>query len=128
MKKLIKRLSVLACLLTVLILPYFVFASGIVDNLKEVGPKAGFNANTDETSMSAIAGTVVNAVLSLLGVIFVILIIYAGILWMTAGGEEAKVEKAQKILKNAIIGLIITVSVFAIYAAIRPIIYGYDVG
>jgi hypothetical protein len=128
MKKFIKKLSILACLLTVLILPYFVFASGIVDNLKEVGPQAGYSDTTDETSMAAIAGTVVNSVLGLLGVIFVILIIYAGIIWMTAEGDEAKVEKAQKILKNAIIGLIITISVFAIYAAIRPIIYGYDVG
>jgi hypothetical protein len=121
MKKIIKRLSILACLLTVLILPYFVFASGLVDNLKEVGPKAGFSANTDATSMSAIAGTVVATVLGLLGVIFIVLIVFAGITWMTAGGEEAKVEKAQKILKNAIIGLILTISATAIYYVVKTI-------
>lgn len=123
MKKIIKRLSILTCLLTVLILPYFVFASGIVDNLKDVGPQAGYSEKTDETSMSAIAGNIVSTVLGLLGVIFVILVIYAGILWMTAGGEESKVEKAQGILKNAIIGLIVTVSVYAIYQLVSLFIF-----
>ena len=115
MKKIIKRISILACLLVVLILPYFVFASsGLVDNLNNVGEQAGY-APADSTSVSAIAGTIVSAVLGLLGVIFVVLIVYAGFTWMTAEGDEAKVEKAQKIMKNSIIGLVITVSAFAIY-------------
>jgi hypothetical protein len=118
MKKLIKRFSILACLLILLIMPYFVFASGLINNLNTVAQGAGY-AETNETSVATIAGTVVAAVLGLLGVIFVSLIIYAGIIWMTAGGEEAKVEKAQKILRNAIIGLIITVSVYAIYQVVN---------
>ncbi len=52
--------------------------------------------------------------LSVLGVIFLVLIVYAGFLWMTAGGEEEKITKALKIIKNAIIGLLITLSAFAI--------------
>ena len=52
--------------------------------------------------------------LSLLGIIFLVLIVYAGFLWMTAGGEEEKITKALKIIKNAIIGLLITLSAFAI--------------
>lgn len=115
MKKILKRLSILTCLLAVLILPYFVFASGMAENLQNVGGSAGY-AEADSTSVSSIAGTIVATVLGLLGIIFVVLIIYAGILWMTAGGDEGKVEKAQTILKNAIIGLIVTVSAYAIYA------------
>lgn len=122
MKKIIKRISLLTCLLAVLILPYFVFASGITENLTNVAGNAGY-AKADETSMSAIAGTIIATVFGLLGVIFIVLIIYAGILWMTAGGEEAKVEKAQTILKNAIIGLIITVSVYAIYQLVNLFIF-----
>jgi hypothetical protein len=33
---------------------------------------------------------------------------------MTSEGDEAKVEKAQKILRNAIIGLVITLAAYAI--------------
>lgn len=121
MKKFIKKLSILAGFLTILALPYLVSASGIIDTLKEVGPQAGYSDATDETSVSAIAGTIVATILGLLGVVFIILIIYAGIMWMTAGGEEAKVEKAQTILKNAIIGLILTVSATAVYYVVKTI-------
>ncbi len=57
---------------------------------------------------------VINIGLSLLGMIFLGLVIYAGFLWMTAGGDTTKVEKAQNYLKNAVIGLIIILSSWAI--------------
>ncbi len=121
MKKIIKRISVLASLLVFLVLPYFVFADSPINALQNVGNAAGYSKTTNETTISVIAGTVVGAVLGLLGVIFIILIIYSGIMWMTASGDEAKVEKAQKILRNAIIGLIITVSATAIYLVVAQI-------
>ncbi|HTX87268.1 MAG TPA: hypothetical protein VMC41_04370 [Candidatus Nanoarchaeia archaeon] len=114
MKKILKRVAVLFGLLGFLILPYFVFASSPIDALQNVGAKAGY-ASANSTTISSIAGLIVNSVLSLLGIIFIILIVYAGIVWMTSSGDEAKIEKAQKILRNSIIGLIITVSAFAIY-------------
>jgi len=64
--------------------------------------------------IGAIISTIIKAFLSLLGLIFVILVIYGGYNWMTAGGDEAKVEKAKKIIQRAIIGLIITVAAYAI--------------
>lgn len=72
---------------------------------------AGYNTALTLNQMIA---TIIQTVLGLLGVIFLLYIIYGGVIWMTAEGEEAKVEKAQKILKNATIGLIITVSAYAI--------------
>jgi uncharacterized membrane protein len=122
MKKLIKRISVLLGLLGFLILPYFVFAASPLNALKTVGNEAGYAA-ANETTVSSIVGSVIAAVLGLLGVIFVCLIIYAGITWMTSGGDEAKVEKAQKILRSAIIGLILTVSVYAIYQVVNLLMY-----
>mgnify|MGYP001560717069 FL=1 len=52
--------------------------------------------------------------LSLLGIIAVVLIMYAGFLWMTAGGNAEKIEQAKKIITNAVIGLIIITSAYAI--------------
>lgn len=65
--------------------------------------------------------TIVKAALSLVGTIFLVLTIYAGILWMTAQGEEDKIEKAQKIVKATIIGLFITLGAYAItsFVAVR---------
>jgi len=52
--------------------------------------------------------------ISLLGIFFVILLIYAGYLWMAAGGNEEQVEKARGMIKHAVIGLLIVLSAFAI--------------
>lgn len=62
----------------------------------------------------AIVARLIQIALSLLGVIVLGLIIYAGFLWMTSGGEEDKVRNAKNILKNAVIGLVIILSAWAI--------------
>ena len=61
-----------------------------------------------------IVGTVVGAILSLLGVIFFLLIFYGGIRWMLAQGNEAEVEKAKQVIVAAVIGLVIVLSAYAI--------------
>jgi Type IV secretion system pilin len=122
MKTIIKRISILAVLLAFLVLPYFVFAQSPLNALQNVGNSAGYQ-QANNTSVASIAGAIVAAILSLLGVIFIILIIYAGILWMTAQGDEPKLEKAKKIITNAIIGLIITIGVFGIYQLVNLFIY-----
>lgn len=79
----------------------------------DVAIKGGYEAVTD-TSLSQTAGSYIKIVLSLVGVIFMALTVYAGILWMIAGGEDEKVTKAKDILQAAVIGLIITVSAYSI--------------
>lgn len=50
---------------------------------------------------------VLNFLLSFLGIIFFLLMIYAGYLWMTARGEEEQVMKAKKIIREAVTAIII---------------------
>ncbi|MFA5000052.1 MAG: hypothetical protein WC545_01700 [Patescibacteria group bacterium] len=59
------------------------------------------------------AGQIISLVLSFVGVLFLILMIYAGITWMTAQGNEQQVAKSKTLMINAVIGIII---VFAAYA------------
>jgi len=61
-----------------------------------------------------IAANIIRIFLGFLGIIAVGLIIYAGWLYMTAEGEQEKVEKAKKILIGAVIGLVICLASFAI--------------
>jgi hypothetical protein len=61
-------------------------------------------------------GGIINAALSFLGVIFLLLMIYGGYLWMTAAGNEEQVGKAKKIMTSAIVGLIIVATAYAITA------------
>ena len=114
-QKHIKLLVTTLALVGILVMPYFVFASSAaLDKLVDIGSDAGFEG-ADETSFAKIIGGVVSTALGFLGVIFVILIIYAGYNWMTAAGEEEKVRKAQDTIKRAVIGLIITTSAYAIW-------------
>lgn len=66
------------------------------------------------TTVEGTVGTVIKGVLGLVGTIFFALTIYAGILWMTASGNEEKVTKATDIIKAAVIGLFITMAAYAI--------------
>jgi len=68
----------------------------------------------ENVSVSTIVAKVINAFLSLLGTIFIVLTLLAGYNWMTAGGDESKIQKAKDTLQRAIIGLIVTVSAYSI--------------
>lgn len=56
----------------------------------------------------------VQAALSVVGVIFLILVLYAGFLWLTAGGNTESVSRARTLLLSAIVGFIITLGAFMI--------------
>jgi len=78
--------------------------------LQEVGEATGLGS----TDPRIIAGRIIQYFLGFLGVIALILILYGGFIYMTSGGEEEKVGKAKKYIINAIIGLVIILSAFAI--------------
>lgn len=66
------------------------------------------------TDLRTIIARIINFALGFLGIVAVGLILYGGFLWMTAAGDEDKVEQAKKLLKNAVIGLIIILASWAI--------------
>jgi len=82
-------------------------------NLRTSLKGTGLQGGTDQ-SLSDIIGDIVKAALALVGSIFLLLTIYAGILWMTAAGKEEQVETATKIIKTTVIGLFITMAAYAI--------------
>jgi len=57
---------------------------------------------------------VINVLLGLLGTVAIVIILWAGFKWMTAGGNNEDVEQAKKILISAVIGLAIILSAYAI--------------
>jgi len=81
------------------------------DNAKEVAKDSSLN---DNISINSLAGDIIQLALSILGVICVVFIIYAGYLWLTAVGNEQRIEKAKTILFESIIGLIIVIAAYAI--------------
>jgi len=66
------------------------------------------------TDIPKFVGTIAGTALSLVGVIFFALMIYAGFLWMTAQGKEEQAKKALDTIIACIIGLIIILAAYAI--------------
>jgi hypothetical protein len=115
MKKIAKQIFILFSLIGLLILPYFVFANDTMDLLKEAGTTQGPYADADKFTLSSIIGQGVKAFLGMLGIIFIILVIYGGYTYMNARGEEDKVTKGIAIIRMAIIGLVIVLGAYAIW-------------
>lgn len=85
-------------------------AADLTSNLDLVGSESELG-NEDLTTT---IGKLIAALLSVLGVIFLLLIIWAGFTWMTAQGDSKKVDKAKDILITSVVGLIILLSAYAI--------------
>lgn len=96
--------------------------------VEEAGEKAGYEPGTSDTTFSANIGFLIQAILSMLGVIFLVLMAYAGYTWLMARGEEAEVEKAQKIIMAAVIGLVIVVAAYSITTFVVPKILNKTTG
>ncbi len=111
-KKLIS-LIVLLAVFSVFCLP--AYAGNLSDawtNAKTAADSAGYS--TSNTSIDSVVALVINIALSILGVIFVGLMVYGGFLWMTDRGNEDQVKRARNLISAAIIGLIIVASAYAI--------------
>ena len=74
--------------------------------------EAGYDEK--KTDPIAIAGSVINIIISLLGIIFLGLTIYGGIRWMIARGNEQEVSDAKNIINTSIIGLVIVIMAYTI--------------
>jgi len=117
--KIIKPLLIMVfslLILNIFIIPIYATEEGplreeIGSRLFEVRGAAGFS----ETKHPAIiAGKIINFILTILGIVFIGLILYGGFQWMTAGGNEEKIKKAKTTLTRAIIGLVIVLAAYSI--------------
>ena len=88
--------------------PHAVFAQA--DGLAQVGAASNLSA----TPLPVIIARLIQIFLGVLGIILVVLIIYGGWVYMTAGGDGDKVKKAKKILTNAVIGALIILASYSI--------------
>ncbi len=94
--------------------PVSVLAQGNLGDASARLGNVGRRVGVSQQDLPTLAGNVISTALTLVGLIFLILMVYAGYLWMTARGDEGQVEKALAIVKTCIIGLIVVMSAYAI--------------
>ncbi|MBN1778791.1 MAG: hypothetical protein JW816_01040 [Candidatus Buchananbacteria bacterium] len=88
---------------------YVVLAANINTGL-DYGTYTGLGSQDIRISIMRI----VQIALGLVGIIAVVLILYAGFIWLTSGGNEEKITQAKKIISGAVIGLVIILLSFSI--------------
>lgn len=84
--------------------------------LGKVGTESGYGPAGAQQSenISFKIGQLISYVLAFLGVVFLVIVVYSGIQWMTAGGNEETIKKARTRLVNATVGLAIVMGAYAI--------------
>ncbi len=83
--------------------------------------KRGYEDPMSGASLPNIVGNIIARVLPVIGALFLVMFIYGGFLWMTAGGDETKVKKARQTLVNTTIGMGIVIGAYAIVSNILTI-------
>lgn len=113
------KIKIILFVLTILLLPLCKAANGqkSIDNIIKdkrtiVAYRAGYDTSTFK--IAELQATYLKAVLSFLGVVFLVLIIYGGFVWMKAQGNAEEAGKAKSIIINASIGLVIVLASYAI--------------
>lgn len=119
--KKLRRTSIFYSLLAVIIFSNYLFflspvnastRADLTNQLNITGNQAGWTPAGP--TLAQIIQSAISAFLGLLGIIFIVLIIYSGFNWMTAAGDEEKVTLAKNTLIRAVIGLIIIISAYSI--------------
>lgn len=106
----------------VLVVLFLVFVPTVfaLDTGLEYGELTGLGTQDIRISIMKI----IRVVLGFVGIIALGFIIYAGFVWMTSGGNPEKIDIAKRTLRNAVIGLIIILSAFAIVSFIIQALVG----
>jgi len=72
--------------------------------------------------LSSLVENVANFVVSLIAVIAILVIVVAGIMYITSRGDENRVQGAKKALISGIVGLIVALLSFAIVSTISSFV------
>ena len=127
-----KLKKILICLL-IIILAGFLLASQALATDPAAGPTAPAASGTTSGSLSGqvqdfgtkvgygtsgnlgdLAALIINALLGLLGLLFFLLIIYGGYLYMTSAGKDEQIKRAKSLITAAVIGLLIVLVSYAL--------------
>lgn len=101
-----------------LLLGFFAFTPALAGELDvnkyglgQAGEKAGLKVGG---TLPQYIGSIINVILSTVGLIFLILVIYGGFLWLTSAGNADKVAQGKTIIIWAVLGIVIITSAYLI--------------
>lgn len=91
--------------------------------LKEIGSVLGWGAVSSSAvagaaTLSQIATNVLNFLLSIVGVLAIIMLVVGGIMYLTAAGDEDRIDTGKKIVKYSVIGILVALASLVIVSQV----------
>lgn len=87
---------------------------------------AGKSAGVSD--IPSLIALIFNVTISVSGAIFLLMLLFGGVTYLTAGGNDESVGKARKMMLNAVIGLLIVLASFAIGTWVISVLTGSSGG
>ncbi|MDO8261358.1 MAG: pilin, partial [Candidatus Magasanikbacteria bacterium] len=80
--------------------------------------------DSTQTEPAVLIGSIINAVMGVVGSLALAMFIYGGFMWMLSAGNDQRVQKGKDILTWATLGLIV---IFSSYALVKLVFEGLGV-
>lgn len=108
----LKKISV--GILTVAMLSIFVLPAIVAAQDLDLGLENAAGIGLGQKDLKESINSIIQILLSFLGILAVIIILWGGFMWMTAAGDEGKVDKAKKLIISGVVGIVIILSAYII--------------
>ena len=103
--------TVLSAFLFIPNIAFMAFDTG----LDRTAEQAGFDTKTNPNDrLNSLISSAISTILGLMGVLLLVMFIWGGYEWMSAGGDSKKVTNAKDRIRNATIGLAIVLGAYAL--------------
>jgi len=83
-------------------------------SFEQARAKYNFQDPLGGVTVPSLIGRLIAQVLPIVGALFLLMFIYSGVLWLTAGGDSKKIHEATKTMQNAVIGIAIVIFAYMI--------------
>ncbi|MBI5794433.1 hypothetical protein HZA87_05155 [Candidatus Uhrbacteria bacterium] len=75
---------------------------------------AAEGAYSNDLTLTEFIGNLIQVLLTATGILFLVLTVWAGVIYMTAAGDDTKIKKAKGMLVSSLIGLVIIIAAYAL--------------
>lgn len=84
------------------------------NRLNQVAGSSGARLTGQNTDLRLAVAVIIRFLLGFIGIVFLVILVYAGFIWMTSGGNEVVNADAIRIIRNATVGLLIILISYAL--------------
>jgi len=115
-KKIINKILLVAILVIITFVAQYSLVSAAGGSAQDIAQQGlgdtATAANFADTDLPTAMGKILSTIVVFSGIILLIVTVYGGILWMTAGGDPEQVSKSKRTIINGVIGMIMCMLAF----------------